>query len=188
MRDMFLSMIVLAIGVLVLAGITKGCSFSPGGPSTDASALPTVDATAELQAAAGQIKFPLRQPQLPAGWRTNSDSVDSLGPNGSDQAVRIGWITPSGSYLQVSQSNASAADLVRAASGADSNTPLRPTGSQVVNSAEWTVYPGIRAESSWVLDLGPERLFITGNGTTAEFRTLAVATMTGPKVAAEGGP
>jgi hypothetical protein len=188
MRDMLLSMIVLAIGVLVLAGITKGCSFSPGGPSTDASAVPTVDATAELQAAAGQVKFPLRQPQLPAGWRPNSDAVDSLGPHGNNQAVRIGWITPSGAFLQVSQSDASTADLVRAASGADNATPVRPIGTEVVSGTKWTVYRGIRAESSWVLDQGVERVFITGNGTKAEFRTLATATTTGPKVAPTGGP
>jgi hypothetical protein len=188
MRDMLLSMIVLAIGVLVLAGITKGCSFSPGGPTSDPSAVPTVDVTAELQAAAGQVKFPLRQQRLPAGWRANSDEVDSLGPNGTDQAVRIGWVTPAGSYLQVSQSDASAADLVRAASGADNTTTVQPIGTRMVNGTKWTVYRGIRAESSWVLDQGTQRLFITGNGTTAEFHTLAAATMTGPKVAPAGGP
>jgi hypothetical protein len=30
-----------------------------------------------------------------------------------------------------------------------------------------------------VVDLGPVKLFITGNGTTDEFRTLAVAAMNG---------
>jgi hypothetical protein len=79
-------------------------------------------------------------------------------------------------------------DLVRAASGVADATPVRPIGSETVNSTKWTVYRGIRAESSWVLDQGVERLFITGNGTKAEFRTLATATMTGPKVAPTGGP
>lgn len=188
MRDMLLSMTVLAVGVLVLVGITKGCSFSPGGPTTDTSALPTVDVTAELQAAAGQVKFPLREPRLPAGWRANSDAVDHVGPNGADYAVRIGWLTPADHFLQVSQSDDSAIDLVRAAAGIADDSAVEPTGTQTVNGTKWTVYPGIRSESSWVADLGVARLFITGNGTTAEFRTLATATSTGQKVTPEGGP
>ena len=182
MRDMLVSMVVLAVGVLLLAGITKGCSFSPGGPSTDTSSVPTVDVTAELQAAAGQVKFPLREPSPPSGWRANSDAVDNVGPNGTDTAVRIGWLTPADHFLQVTQSDDSTLDLVRATAGITDDSPVRPTGTQTVNGTKWTVYPGIRSESSWVADLGAERLFITGNGTPGEFRTLAAATLAGRKV------
>jgi hypothetical protein len=188
MRDMLLSMVVLAIAVLVLAGITKGCSFSPGGPSTSSSGLQTVDVTGELQAAAAQVKFPVREPHLPAGWHPNSDSVGSVGTNGSDQAVRIGWITPGGRYLQLSQSDATAADLVRTAAGLDSDASVQATGTQVVNGTKWTVYPGVRSESSWAADLGNVRLFITGNGNTNEFRTIVAATLSGQHVKAAGGP
>jgi hypothetical protein len=186
MRDMLLSMIVLAVGVLVFAAITRSCSFSPGGPSTDSSQLPTVDVTAELQAAAGQVKFELREPRPPTGWRANSDSVDQLGPNGEDQAVRIGWIATDGRYLQVSQSNASALDLVRSAAALGNNATVASTGSTTVSGVTWMIYPGVRDELSWVTDLGTERLFITGNGTTADFRTLATAALTGRKVKAAG--
>ncbi|HEX5401998.1 MAG TPA: DUF4245 domain-containing protein [Pseudonocardiaceae bacterium] len=189
MRDMLWSMLVLGLGILLLAGLTKGCSFSPGGPSADSTAtVQVVDVQGELRAAAGQVKFPLREPRLPAGWRANSDSVDPLGSNGTDQAVRVGWITPGDRYLQVSQSDADVMDLVRSAAGLADDVTVRPTGTETVNGTKWTVYPGIRAESSWVTDLGTDRLFITGNGTTAEFRTLAVATMTGQRVTAVGGP
>jgi hypothetical protein len=188
MRDMLLSMIILAVAVLVLAGITKGCSFSPGGPSTDSANLPTVDPVAELQAAAGQVGFPLRRPHVPAGWRANSDAVDPLGPNRADKAVRIGWVTADGHFLQLSQSDAAVLDLVRATAGIDPDTDVRPTGTRQVHGTKWTVYPGIRDESSWVADLGVERLFITGNGTDAEFRTLATAALTGPKVRPANGP
>jgi hypothetical protein len=188
MRDVVLTVVVLAVGVLLLAGLTKGCSFSPGGPSSNAVDVPPVDVTGELQAAAGQVKFPLREPHLPGGWHANSDSVDSLGANGSDQAVRIGWITPGGRYVQVSQSNASVADLVRSAAGLQSDSPVQATGTQVVDSTKWTVYPGVRSETSWATDLGAVRLFITGNGTTNEFRTMAAATLSGRHVTAAGGP
>jgi hypothetical protein len=186
MRDMLLSMIVLAVGVLVLAAITRSCSFSPGGPSTDASSAPTVDAPAELQAAAGQVRFPLRQPRLPNGWRANSASVDQLGPNGADHAVRIGWIAPDGRYVQLSQSDASALDLVRSAAALGNDANVAPTGAATANGTKWIVYPGVREEVSWVTDLGTNRLFITGNGTTADFTTLATAALTGQPVKASG--
>jgi hypothetical protein len=188
LRDVVMSMIVLVVVILALAAISHSCSFSPGGPSVDSGSLPTVDVSAELQAAAAQVRFPLREPTLPDGWRPNSNSVDSLGPKGVDQAVRIGVLTDSGHYLQVTQSDATVADLVRSAAGLDDQAALQSTGGEVVNGTKWTVYPGVRSESSWVTDLGTERLFITGNGTTAEFRTLAAATLTGRRVTAPGGP
>jgi len=186
MRDMVLSMVVLAVIVLALVGISNGFSFSPGSASSNTSDLPTIDVAAELQAAAGQAKFPLREPHLPTGWRPNSDSVDPIGPNSADQAVRIGWITPGGRYLQLSQSNASPLDLARAAAGLGADVPVSTNGTATVNGTQWTIYPGVRSESSWVTDLGPVRLFVTGNGTTDEFRTLAAAALTGHIVPATG--
>ena len=185
LRDMVLSMVVLAVVVLALAAISNGFSFSPGGASSNTSNLPSVDVSAELHAAVSQVKFPLREPRPPTGWRPNSDSVDPIG-NGTDQAVRIGWITPGGRYLQLSQSNAGPLDLVRSAAGLGADVAVSATGTETVNGTQWTVYPGIRSESSWVADLGPVRLFITGNGTADEFRTLAVATLTGRLVTAAG--
>ncbi len=183
MRDMVLSMVVLAVGVLILAGISTGFSFSPGGVTVNTSNLPTVDVPAELRAAAGQVTFALREPRLPDGWRPNSDSVDSLD---QAKAVRIGLITPGGHYLQLSQSNATPLALVRVAAGIGGGVGVSATGTETVNSTKWTVYPGVRSEQSWVADLGSVRLFITGNGTVAEFRTLAVAVLTGRPVSSAG--
>lgn len=188
LRDVVMSMIVLVVIILVLAAVSHSCSFSPGGPSVDSGSLPTVDVSAELQAAAAQVHFPLREPTLPKDWRPNSNSVDPLGPKGVDQAVRIGVLTDVDHYLQVSQSDASVADLVRSAAGLGDQASITPTGDEVVNGTKWTVYPGIRSESSWATDLGNERLFITGNGTVAEFRALAAAILTGHRVTAAGGP
>jgi hypothetical protein len=183
MRDMVLSMVVLAVGVLILAGISTGFSFSPGGVSVNTSNLPTVDVSAELRAAVSQVTFPVREPRLPADWRPNSDSVNSLGPA---KAIRVGWITSGGRYLQLSQSNATPLALARVAAGFADNVTVSATGTETVNSTKWTVYPGVRSELSWVADLGSVRLFITGNGTAAEFRTLAVAALTGRPVTRTG--
>lgn len=182
MRDMLLSMLVLGVAVLVLAAVSRGCSFSPGGASGDSTSLPVVDVSAELQAAVGQVKFPLREPHLPAGWRPNSDSLSSVGPNDVDQTVQVGWITPSGRFLQLSQSNGTPLDLVRKAAALSDDTPVSSTGTQQVNGTKWTVYPGVRTEQSWAADLGSVRLLVTGNGTADEFRTLTAAAQTGAVV------
>ena len=176
MRDMLLSMIVLAVIVLVLAAITRSCSFSPGGPSVDASALPTVDVSAELGAAASQVRFPVRQPAPPADWRANSASVAPIGADNTHTVVTIGWLTAASRFVQLNQSDASVTDLVDQVSGQSGGVTAQ--GSTLVAGQTWTVYQGVRDEQAWVRDLGPVRLLITGNGTPAEFSTLAAATQT----------
>jgi hypothetical protein len=68
------------------------------------------------------------------------------------------------------------------AAGLVDDVTVSATGTETVDSTKWTVYPGIRSEQSWVADLGSVRLFITGNGTPAEFHTLAVAILAGRQV------
>ena len=174
MRDMLLSMIVLAIVVLVFAGITRSCSFSPGGPTVSTSGLPTVDVTAELGAAAGQVRFPLRQPAVPAGWRSNSASVQPIGADSSQTVVNVGWLTAANRFVQLTQSNASVTDVVDEVSG--QSGAVTAQGTTTVAGQTWTIYQGVRDEQAWVRDLGPVRLLITGNGTPAEFTALATAT------------
>lgn len=179
---MTLSMLVLAVIVLALAALSRGCSFSPGGPSDTSVSLPPVDVTGELRAAAGQVGFPLREPTLPSGWRANSASVNAIGPNGRDHDVRVGWLTTSGGYVQLSQSDANPTDLAAAIAG----TGVTPTGRATVGASTWTTYPGVRQELSWVRDLGSVRLLVTGNGTPADLRTLAAAAEAGKPVSATG--
>lgn len=182
LRDMALSMVVLGVIVLAFAALTRGCAFSPGGPSDNGVSAPPVDVSAELRAAAGQVRFPLRQPGVPAGWRASSASVDPLGANGADHAVRIGWVTAGGRYVQLSQSDANPADLAGLAAG----TTVAPTGSTVVAGTTWTTYPGVRSELAWVADLGPVRMLVTGNADDAEFRALASAAVSGTRVTGTG--
>lgn len=182
MRDMLLSMLVLAGFVLLLAGLGRSCSFSPGGPSVNTANLPTVDVSAELGAAAGQLRFPLRQPALPAGWRANSASQQPFGANGGQSSVDIGWLTADGRFVQLDQSNAAVPDLVRAAAGTDQSVPVAAHGQTVVGGLTWTIYQGVRSEQAWAHDFGPVRVLITGNGSTAEFTTMAEAVRTAPVV------
>ncbi|MGH4021513.1 MAG: DUF4245 domain-containing protein [Pseudonocardiaceae bacterium] len=171
-RDMVLSMLPLVAVALALAGFAGMCSVSPGGPTTDPRTVPSVDAAAELDRAAGAVAFPLREPVLPRGWRPTSASVDRVGPV---QAVRVGWLTPSHDYLRLSQSAAVESELV----AFETRQQVAATGAVQAAGRTWVRYPSVRDELAWVTDLGDVRLLITGNAAESEFRTLARAVLPG---------
>ncbi len=153
---------------LLLAGLSRGCSFSPGGADTSGATRPQVDPTAELAEAAAAVPFPVRVPRLPVGWQANSSAVQPVGGQGA-QVVQIGWLTPSGAYLRLSQSSASAEALVPAETGEQRSA----IDAVRLNGVRWAVYPAVRDERAWVADLGEVRLLITGSGSEQQFRILA---------------
>src|SRR5918912_2781488 len=113
MRDLLGAIALLVVVVLALGGLTRGCSFAPGGPTTDPSAGPTVDAPAQLRALAGSTPFALRVPAVPADWRANAVGTERVGP-AARLAVRTGYVTPAGRYLRLVQSDAEETELVGA--------------------------------------------------------------------------
>ncbi|WP_084176255.1 DUF4245 domain-containing protein [Actinokineospora spheciospongiae] len=175
LRDMVLSLIALLVIIAALLLFNKSCSFNPGGPAADTSSLPTVDVEKQFEQVAGTLDFPLRLPSVPGEWRANSSSTGPAAP--ASVVVRVGWLTPE-RYVQLSQSGADPADLVRA----ETENESPPTGSVEVDGTQWTVHPGRRAERAWTVDLGDTSALITGTGTEEEFRTLARAVQTGRPV------
>jgi hypothetical protein len=178
-RDMFWSLAPLVVACIVLAGLVGMCSFQPTGPKTGPA--PSYDAADALRADAAQLGFPVRLPQLPEGWHANS------GRRGAIDAARtstVGYLTPSGMYVSLTQSNADEQKLI-ASFGSD----LYPSGAQNVNGISWVVYQG--GENSrpvWTTRLdgpkGPAQIAITGAGSPDEFRTLAAATQSQPPLPA----
>ncbi|MEV4318713.1 DUF4245 domain-containing protein [Actinocrispum sp. NPDC049592] len=176
-RDMILSLAVLLVIIGATVWLTRGCQFSPNGPTIDPSSLPTVDANRELSGAARRVDFPVRAPAVPAGWRSNSSNTVPIG-TGADAttAVRVGWITSGGNYLRLSQSKAAADALVVMEAGGGISPDTK--GTVDVADTKWTKYPGRGTELSWVTSLAGTQVLITGNGTPDEFQTLAQATQT----------
>jgi hypothetical protein len=174
---MVLSLVVLVLIVGAIVWLTRGCQFSPSGPAVDPGSMPTVDASRELTGAARRVDFAMRSPVLPGDWRSNSANTVPVG-TGSEAttAVRVGWITSGGNYLRLSQSKASVETLVVQEAGGEVTADRK--GSIDVSGTQWAVYPGKGAESSWVTSLDGTQLLITGNGTDAEFRTMAMAVQT----------
>ena len=189
---MFWSIAPLVLACIVLAGMLGMCSFQPAGPGK--GQIPTYDAAAALRADAATLGFPVRLPQLPEGWHANSGDRGGIDggrtdPSSGQQSravtCTVGYLTPTGMYLALTQSNADEDKLVGSI-----KTDVYPTGAQDVNGVKWVVYEGGGqgqgpAEPVWTTRLtGPAQIAITGAGSTAEFRTLASATQTQPPLPA----
>ncbi|WP_020499280.1 DUF4245 domain-containing protein [Sciscionella marina] len=177
-RDMMLTMVVLAVVVLVLVGLLGGWSFSPGHASVDESVQPRQDAHKQLTTVAQDMHFPIRVPELPGDWWSNSGDVSPLG---GLTEVRTGWVTPQNGYLRLVQSDAPTGPLVAEAAEAKDSTPSA-TGTQQAGGVPWRTYPAVRNEQTWIRDTGAVRILITGNASEAQFRTLATAMATAQPV------
>ena len=175
MRDMIGAVVVLVAIIGVVMAFYGGCSFSPGGPTVDQASAPSADASGQLARTARSVAFPVRNPAVPDEWRANSAGTSSVGAGASgDVVVRVGWLTASGAYLQLSQSGGDAADVLVKETGQE-EAP-KASGSVEVDGVTWTSYPARRDEPAWVTELDGAVLLITGSPSAAEFRQLAAAT------------
>jgi Protein of unknown function (DUF4245) len=174
MRDLLGAVGLLVLVVLVIGGLTRGCSFAPAGPTVDPGAGPTVDAPGQLRALAGSTPFTLRVPVVPADWRANAVGTLEVGP-ASHRAVRTGYVLPTGRYLRVVQSDADEAELVAEEAR---GTPVA-SGPVDVAGTSWVTYGDGTPEAIWVAQVDGVRLLITGSGDDVERRMLAAATTGG---------
>lgn len=190
-RDMFWSLAPLVLGCILLAGLVGMCSFQPGG--TNRGTIPSYDAAAALRADAQTLGFPIRLPQLPAGWQPNSGGRGGIQNGRTDPSTGqrlnaatsiVGYLSPTGMYLSLTQSNADEDKLVGSI-----HASAYPTGAVDVAGTHWVVYQGAGqsgadAEPVWTTRLtspaGATQLAITGAGSTDQFRTLATATQSQP--------
>lgn len=176
---MFWSIAPLVVACIVLAGLAGTCSFRPG--RMEAGPVPSYDAGTALNADAQAFGFPVRKPELPEGWQPNSGGRGSITDGRADatgqrlRAVtsRVGFISPAGMYLSLTQSNADEVPLV-----ASVQPGLHPTGSQDVDGTRWVVYEG-DGKRVWTTRLtskaGATQLAITGAAGADDFRVLAAA-------------
>jgi len=204
---MFWSLMPLVVACILLAGLVGMCSFQPG--SANKGTIPSYDAAAALRADAQTLGFPIRLPHLPAGWRSNSGSRGGIENGRTDPAdpaaghrlraatSTVGYISPTGMYLSLTQSNADEAELVGSI-----HPSAYPTGTVDVDGINWVVYHGLGhgadqsggadAEPIWTTRMagptgqpgGSAQLAITGAGSPDQFRTLAAATQSQPPLPA----
>jgi hypothetical protein len=191
-RDMFWSLVPLLIGCVVLAGLVGMCSFAPGG--TNNGTIPSYDAARALRADAQTLGFPIRLPALPGGWQANSGGRGNIDNGRTVNGQRlnaptstVGYISPTGMYLSLTQSNADEDKLV-----ASIHPSAYPTGTVDVAGINWITYrgagqSGADTEPVWTTRLtgpaGSTQVAITGAGSAEQFRTLATATESQPPLA-----
>jgi hypothetical protein len=190
-RDMFWSIAPLVVACIVLAGVVGMCSFAPTG--INRGPVPAYNAASALKADALTLGFPIRLPQLPQGWQANSGGRGGIADGRTDPSTGnrlravtsiVGYISPGGEYLSLTQSNADEDKLVGAI-----HPSMYPSGIVDVNGTRWVTYQGDGdVEPVWTTRLnspaGPAQVGITGAGNTDEFRTLAAATQTQPPLPA----
>jgi hypothetical protein len=187
---MFWSIAPLAVACIVLAGLVGMCTFAPGGPNT--GVIPSYDAASALRADAQTLGFPIRLPQLPQGWRSNSGSRGGIENGRTDPASggrvnaatsTVGYLSPTGMYLSLTQSNADEDKLVGSI-----HASMYPSGVVDVDGTRWVVYEGDATEPVWTTRLdgaaGGTQIAITGAGSSDQFRTLAAATQSQPPLPA----
>lgn len=187
---MFWSLAPLVAACIVLAGLLGMCTFAPG--ASNRGPVPSYDAVAALRADAQTLGFPVRLPRLPAGWQPNSGARGDIEDGRSDpstgQRLRavtstVGYISPTGMYLSLTQSDADEDKLV-----ASIHPSAKPATGVDVDATRWVVYDRDAVEPVWTTRLnspvGPAQVAITGAGSLDEFRTLAAATQSQPPLPA----
>lgn len=189
---MFWSLAPLVVGCILLAGMVGMCSISPGGPNR--GTVPSYDAATALRADAATLGFPIRLPQLPGGWRPNSGGRGGIDGGRTDHdehlhaaTSTVGYLSPTGMYLSLTQSNADEDKLVGSI-----HSGMYPRGVENIAGTSWVVYQGAdrdgAVEPVWTTRLaspaGPTQIAITGAGSPDEFRTLAAATQAQQPLAA----
>ncbi|AYF72781.1 DUF4245 domain-containing protein [Nocardia yunnanensis] len=171
-RDLIWSLAPLVLICLVIAGIASQCSFSAGGPTQ--GQIPKFDAKAALSDDARDMSFPIRLPALPDTggdkWTPNSGSHDTITDTGGGQVSTVGYITPQGTYMQLTQSSATVDALDKKYLGGRA-----AMGSEQRGDHKWTVYAEAGSEPAWISDFGDVRIMIKGAGNGAAFNTLATA-------------
>lgn len=167
-KDLLWSLIPLVLLCVAFAALGQQCSVSTNGPTP--GNIPHFDVKDALRSDAETLPFPIRQPSLPNDWRPNSGSRDTITTAGGGDVSAVGYITPQGTYMQLTQSDATEPAL------ADHILRTRiPSGVQMVGDQKWTVYHVPGNEPAWITDFGTVRVLIKGAGNQSAYMTLAGA-------------
>ncbi|MHA2788562.1 DUF4245 domain-containing protein [Corynebacterium sp. S7] len=170
-RDMVLSIGLLVLVMFVSVGFTGLCSFNPGAPEN--GPVQEVDAKTFTDMEARAVNYPVRYPEMPEGWVTNSARRSMI--DGQPAPV-IGWVTPDTGYVAMTQTGA---DLKTAVAAIDDD-PRQHTDTVQIAGQDVLKYTSEERDvrDVWALDMQDSRLIFTGAGTDAEFDELISTAIT----------
>ncbi|WP_285695660.1 DUF4245 domain-containing protein [Actinomadura sp. NBRC 104412] len=149
-------------------------------PRNDKELLPTVDYSSQLWAMRSDAPYVAYAPEgLPAGWRATSSRVHGLGSGGDDPvAWHLGFVTPTGEYAAVEQSNE------RASAYVPRMTSIKKTiGTQQVNGVAWNKHHRVDKNARSLVRTLPSgiTIVVTGTASFEELGVLAAALRPQPK-------
>lgn len=146
------------------------CSIDTGAP--ERGKPPEVDPTTFIQMEARAMSFPVRLPQTPEGWATNSVRRTMVG---GQPAPVIGYVTAESGYIQFTQTGQSTDAAV---DGYDENWRER-ADSYSLGERSVVVYrsPEKDVRELRVVDLDEARVLLSGAATSDEFNTLIESAM-----------
>lgn len=155
---------------MVLAvSFTGMCSFNTGTPEN--GQVPEVDASTFMSMEARSMSdHATRLPATPEGWVTNSARRTMVDDT---PASVVGYVTTDGGYIQMTQTGENVADAV---AGYDDRW-RDPASTYDLNGQEISIYSSTEDEvrDLRVMDLGDERVIVTGAATDEEFNELLTA-------------
>ncbi|WP_316526519.1 DUF4245 domain-containing protein [Kitasatospora brasiliensis] len=162
-RDMVLSM--LAVGIVVWIGYV----FLPHGDGGDP--VRTVGYQVEAASAKRAAPYPLLAPEgLPAKWRATSVGYRPADTNnGKGNAWHLGFVTPSGQYAAIEQS-----DVPRDALLAEYVKGAKPEGTSEVAGRAWERVQGEK-DRALTAQTGSGTTLLTGTASYEELAELAQA-------------
>lgn len=179
---MVITLAVVLVVVALIALYGSQVSFVPGAQPKSGPA-PTVDAVGGFAHAKATMDFPITVPAgLPASWHANSFSVSDpsavavgVSKVGALAAVRGGWLTPDGRFIELVESAGDVDQVL----GNEFGTARALTAAAPVGGVTWQVTTGVRTEKAWVRSVGAPptvtTFVITGNASEQDFRVLAAS-------------
>lgn len=169
-RDITYSLVAIVIVMALSVGFTGMCTF--GKNTAEFAEVHKVDAATFFSLEARAMPFPVRLPEAPAEWITNSARRGAV--DGQPAPV-VGWVIAKTGYIQMTQTAAPLATVM------DSyDAELRElTRTYQIEGHDVQVYTseerGVRDVR--VIDLGDARVLFEGAATDAEFDDIITRTL-----------
>lgn len=167
---MMLSLGIIIIAMIVVVGTTGLCSYEPGAP--ESGPVREVDAESFMSMEARATNFPVRLPENPEGWMTNSARRSMID---GTQAPVVGWVTADRGYIALTQTMLPLDDAVK-----NIDSDFRELSrTEDIAGQEVRIYHSDESDvrDLWAVDMGDVRLLFTGAGSQEEFRTIIAATI-----------
>ncbi|AKK05462.1 putative DUF4245 family protein [Corynebacterium mustelae] len=169
-RDIALSLAAVLAVMIVSVAFTGMCSY--GRDTAENVQINKVDAAAFFDLEARAMNFPLRLPEVPAGWVANSARRGAVD---GQPAPIVGWVIGKDGYVQLTQTDVPAD---KAVTGADNNF-RELVETYDVDGVAVSRYASEDADvrDIRVADLGDVRLLVTGAATKEQFDDLISRTI-----------